>query len=234
MPTPLDSLPDSPAGSSQPQTGSPNNFPVSQPVSPAAASTAGAEASAPSPKEARKLRKQKTQDLLEEFGQVLIIAGGDQLHYKHFKPMLLQKLPSTSSPSELQLRVMFEMCDKDHRGSISFQEFANFVLEGIPDLPDVSSPETVRAKFEQYSKDGVMEGGQFSKLCQDSGFIGGKFKRGDADTVFAKASEGARKIDMEKFEFALVYVASKLGKSMSRVYEMVAREEEKAETQQEE
>eukprot|EP00931_Biecheleriopsis_adriatica_P085079 TRINITY_DN5929_c0_g1_i1.p1 TRINITY_DN5929_c0_g1~~TRINITY_DN5929_c0_g1_i1.p1 ORF type:complete len:212 (-),score=49.88 TRINITY_DN5929_c0_g1_i1:61-696(-) len=211
MPTPLDSLPDSPAGSSQPQTGSPNNFPVSQPVSPAAASTAGAEASAPSPKEARKLRKQKTQDLLEEFGQVLIIAGGDQLHYKHFKPMLLQNL-----------------------SSISFQEFANFVLEGIPDLPDVSSPETVRAKFEQYSKDGVMEGGQFSKLCQDSGFIGGKFKRGDADTVFAKASEGARKIDMEKFEFALVYVASKLGKSMSRVYEMVAREEEKAETQQEE
>eukprot|EP00930_Biecheleria_cincta_P106203 TRINITY_DN9951_c0_g2_i1.p1 TRINITY_DN9951_c0_g2~~TRINITY_DN9951_c0_g2_i1.p1 ORF type:complete len:201 (-),score=46.09 TRINITY_DN9951_c0_g2_i1:34-636(-) len=134
-----------------------------------------------------------------------------------------RKIPEPMS--ELQLRTLFEICDKDRTGKIDFKEVATLVLDGMPEIPDARASEAVQRIFHAYAKGGEMDLGQWNKLCKEKGFVAEGFKRGDADILFTKACEDGRKMDLERFEFALVYLAFKKAKTIARIHDMISPEE---------
>jgi len=177
-------------------------------------------------KAARAERKARIAELMNEFGELRTADG--LLNFKHFAALLLRRIPPEEAPDELQLRTMFEMVDKDKKGKIDFHAFADFVLDGLPKIPNVAAPEPVKKAFLTRSNSGagLMSSSQFGKMCAEVGILDKKFRLADADTIFTKATDGAKggKLDMHKFELALIYIASKKGKSVRRVQAMVAPE----------
>lgn len=154
--------------------------------------------------------------MLAEFGQF----GSDVINYKNFKVMMAQKIAEPMT--ELQLRTLFEICDKDRSGKMDFQEFVTIVLDGLPEIPDARASEAVQRVFHAYATSGEISLGQWQKLCQEKGFVSEGFKRADADILFTKACEDGRRMDLERFEFGLVYLAFKKGKPIARVHEILA------------
>uniref|UniRef100_A0A7S1RU28 EF-hand domain-containing protein n=1 Tax=Alexandrium catenella TaxID=2925 RepID=A0A7S1RU28_ALECA len=78
----------------------------------------------------------------------------------------------------------------------------------------------VQQAFMAFCKgDDVLDGREFSQLCQDCGlFVRSKFTSADADIIFNKVkNRGERKIDYEQFKDACISVATKRGSSVADV-----------------
>lgn len=207
-----------PAGSPRPKSnahGSRKRLQAPGQLSPGA-STPQASSPSGSPKSERKA---KINELLHAFKQYDKSSTGT-LGFTEFTELLKQ---GGSEMSDLQLRALFAMVDSDHNGRIEFAEFVQFIFEP-PTLPDVEPPESVQKTFLKYAgRDGLLDGGQFARLCKGCSLcIDKKFGNRDLDIVFARALEGGgRKMDYERFQRAMIYVASKRGLSLRTVYDVV-------------
>lgn len=84
-------------------------------------------------------------------------------------------------------------------------------------------PEVVRV-FHLYCGGGKeMDGRSFVKLCRDSDLIDSKFSATDADLVFAKAVlKGQRRIGLEEFQLALIFLAERRRSEKADVFKLVA------------
>jgi len=84
-------------------------------------------------------------------------------------------------------------------------------------------PEVVRVFYLYCGGGKEMDGRSFVKLCRDSDLIDSKFSATDADLVFAKAVlKGQRRIGLEEFQLALIFLAERRRSEKADVFKLVA------------
>lgn len=135
---------------------------------------------------------------------------------------------------DVEIRGLFAKVDKSGDGFVDFDEFVEYIYgatkggtcrssvgrhealaadtasAGDDTEGDWSAVESVFAAFA--GKDAVVDGKEFSKLCDQCKLFDRKFTKNDVDIVFAKiVTRGQRKIGLEQFRTGMRQIASKKG-----------------------
>eukprot|EP00747_Dinoflagellata_sp_TGD_P147666 gnl/TRDRNA2_/TRDRNA2_176841_c0_seq15.p1 gnl/TRDRNA2_/TRDRNA2_176841_c0~~gnl/TRDRNA2_/TRDRNA2_176841_c0_seq15.p1 ORF type:complete len:360 (+),score=89.57 gnl/TRDRNA2_/TRDRNA2_176841_c0_seq15:76-1155(+) len=159
--------------------------------------------------------------------------GDGTLDFNEMCVLLRQGHPDFT---DKQVHMLFSKVDKDNSGTVSFEEFVDFIhstpmLKGRRDkdapVGDDGSEgdwDAVKKAFDAFSgKDKSLDGKEFAKIMVDCKLYDKKFTKNDVDIVFAKVVvKGKRRIEFDQFQNALRHVADKKGVSHSVVMEAVA------------
>eukprot|EP00747_Dinoflagellata_sp_TGD_P147676 gnl/TRDRNA2_/TRDRNA2_176841_c0_seq3.p1 gnl/TRDRNA2_/TRDRNA2_176841_c0~~gnl/TRDRNA2_/TRDRNA2_176841_c0_seq3.p1 ORF type:complete len:384 (+),score=95.85 gnl/TRDRNA2_/TRDRNA2_176841_c0_seq3:77-1153(+) len=159
--------------------------------------------------------------------------GDGTLDFNEMCVLLRQGHPDFT---DKQVHALFSKVDKDNSGTVSFEEFVEFIhstpmLKGrrekdapVGDDGSEGDWDAVKKAFDAFSgKDKSLDGKEFAKIMVDCKLYDKKFTKNDVDIVFAKVCvKGKRKIQFEQFQTALRHVADKKGVAHNVVMQAVA------------
>lgn len=171
--------------------------------------------------------------------------GNGQLDFNELHDLLLRGNPSFG---EDEAWALYKKCDVNGDGSISFDEFLDYVYGADQKKHDDHmagrTTDGRHAKLaaksgpQQDSTEGDwgpcekvftafagadMDGKEFAKFCKDNGLIGHGMKKTDIDLIFAKVvPKGKRRMDFFMFKDACRHIAGKRGQSNGEIQAVVA------------
>lgn len=162
--------------------------------------------------------------------------GDGTLDYDELKNMLKQGNPTFTDD---ECRRLYEQCDSNHDGKISFQEFLAYIYKAehtdagrharleAGARPQVDDSEIAWTDcemiFHQFAgKDGDLDGREFAKFCHDCNLYSSWFKKVDVDIIFSKVvPKGKRRMNFSNFQDACRLIAQKRGCPNRVVQELI-------------
>jgi len=162
--------------------------------------------------------------------------GNGLLDLDELGALLRQGNPSFS---DKDIKKLYDGCDLNHDGKVSFDEFLSYVYKeergtggrharlhagaGVG-VDDSEIPwDGCKSTFQAFAGDD-MDGKEFNKFCKDNHLVGHGMQKTDVDLIFAKVvPKGKRRMDFTMFQDACRHIASKRGQPNGDIQKIIEK-----------